>query len=139
MTAAYILGSGHNDLARPAESDLPLMPKGSLGTVQEGNSLVQDEVEIKNTLTVLFRSTLAQVLPHVLDLALVVRSEALAQAGEEFPARAMVSEAPSCNNVRRQQEQEQKECGARHGGLRIPMVFCPWDLANSWHAVEGHM
>ena len=32
---------------------LLLMPKDSLGTVQEGNSLVQDDVEIENTQAVL--------------------------------------------------------------------------------------
>lgn len=50
---AYIPGSAHNDLACPTESDLPLMPKDSLGTVQEANSLVQDDVEVENTQAVL--------------------------------------------------------------------------------------
>lgn len=53
MTEVYILGSGYNDLDCHVESNLPLMPKGSLGTVQEGNSLVQDDVQVENTLTVL--------------------------------------------------------------------------------------
>ena len=50
---AYIPGSAHNDLACPTESDLLLMPKDSLGTVQEANSLVQDDVEVENTQAVL--------------------------------------------------------------------------------------
>lgn len=79
MTEAYILGSDHKELACPAESDLPLMPKHYLGTVQEGNSLVQDEVEVENTLTFLSRWLLAPALPHALDLALVRTFEALAQ------------------------------------------------------------
>ena len=53
MREAYILGSDHNDLDYTVESDLPLMPKGYLGTVQEGNSLVQDDAEVEHTLTVI--------------------------------------------------------------------------------------
>lgn len=58
------------------------MPKGYLGTVQEGNSLVQDDVEVENTLTIISRLTLGHVLPHLLCLALVGTSEALAQTVE---------------------------------------------------------
>lgn len=99
----YIPGSDHNDLACPIESDLPLMPKDSLGTVQEGNSLVQDDVEIENTEAVLCRLALAPapLLPHLLNLALLGTSGALAQAVEEFPARATVAEALSLRNGRR--------------------------------------
>lgn len=99
---AYIPGSDHNDLACPIESDLPLMPKDSLGTVQEGNSLVQDDVEIENTEAVLCRLALAPapLLSHLLNLALLGTFGALAQAVEEFPARATVAEALSLRNGR---------------------------------------
>lgn len=101
----YIPGSDHNDFACPIESDLPLMPKDSLGTVQEGNSLVQDDVEIENTEAVLCRLALAlapaPLLPHLLNLALLGTSGSLAQAVEEFPARATVAEALSLRNGRR--------------------------------------
>lgn len=99
---AYIPGSDHNDLACPTESDLPLMPKDPLGTVQ-GNSLVQDDVEVENTEAVLCRLALASapVLPHLLNLALLGTFGALAQAVEEFPARATVAEALSLRNRRR--------------------------------------
>ena len=50
--------------------------------MQEGNSLVQDEVEVENTLTLISRLTLRHVLPHLLCLALVGTSEAFAQAVE---------------------------------------------------------
>lgn len=99
---AYIPGSDHNDLACPIESDLPLVPKDSLGTVQKGNSLVQDDVEIENTEAVLCRLALAPapLLSHLLNLALLGTSGALAQAVEEFPARATVAEALSLRNGR---------------------------------------
>lgn len=92
------------------------MPKGYLGTAREGNSLVQDEVEVENTLAIISWLNLGHVLPRLLHLALLGTSEALAHAVKEFPAGTMVSEAPTLKSGRKQQEQEQKECRTRHAG-----------------------
>ena len=54
------------------------MPKEYLGTAQEGNLLVQDEVEVENTLAIVSRLNLGHVLIHFLHMVLVGTSESLA-------------------------------------------------------------